>query len=188
MDLVSKVQYFVTVIIGDGSECKHTDAFICGAKLCISPAMLFLQSKSKRKKCIGKNNVLKQQEISRRCFNAKKTCFYIILEMNRFSLLNGQRCWQKWLTSLKRSHFLYIFSWKKDNNNNNKKTGVYEFTFRNGKYWITKNQYVPIRTQTDRNKTDISGRNTLSQLHWLYHSCKHTVQTGLNCKHMMGWI
>lgn len=27
------------------------------------------------------------------------------------------------------------------------------------------NRYVPIRTQTERNKTGISGRNTLSQLH-----------------------
>lgn len=51
MDLVSKEQYFVTVIIGDASECKHTDAFICGVKFSISGYELrFLQSQNKKKK------------------------------------------------------------------------------------------------------------------------------------------
>lgn len=49
MDLVSKEQYFVTVIIGDASECKHTDAFICGVKFSIYE-LRFLQSQNKKKK------------------------------------------------------------------------------------------------------------------------------------------
>lgn len=45
-----------------------------------------------------------------------------------------------------------------------------------------------IRTQTERNKTDISGRNTLPQLHWLYHSVNTQYRQDLIANTWWVWI
>lgn len=115
MDLVSKEQYFVTVIIGDASECKHTDAFICGVKFSISGYELrFLQSQNKKKKKIHRTRAMSwnHRKYVREVLwcQEKHHCFYIILDMNRFSLLNEQCCWQRWaLTSHRETKPLSVY-------------------------------------------------------------------------------
>lgn len=49
-------------------------------------------------------------------------------------------------------------------------------------------QQVPTWTQAERNKTDISVRNTLSQLHWLHHSVNTQYRQALIANIWWVWI
>lgn len=61
------------------------------------------------------------------------------------------------------------------------------FTFVNEKHW-EKNKQVPTWTQAERNKTNISVRNTLSQLHWLHHSVNTQHRQALIANIWWVWI
>lgn len=98
---------------------------------------------------------------------------YIPLNMNRFPC-----CWHRseLMSHSEMKHSLSLFDPGKMRTI--KKKGVYteadtsqemhlHLEMRNTGKQI---QQVPTWTQAERNKTDISVRNTLSQLHWLHHS------------------
>lgn len=106
---------------------------------------------------------------------------------------------EHWCPIEKQSQFLYIFARIKDNNNKNdiqdkiKHIGVYTDadTYQEMHLHLkmgNKNQYMPITTQTERNKTDISSRNTLSQLHWLHHSLNTQYRQDLIANIWWVWI
>lgn len=50
------------------------------------------------------------------------------------------------------------------------------------------NQQVPTLTQAERKKTDVSVRNTLSQLHWLHHSVNTLYRRALIANTWLVWI
>lgn len=49
-------------------------------------------------------------------------------------------------------------------------------------------QYMNIRSPSERGKTDILGRNTLSQLHWLHHSVNTQYRQDLIANIWWVWI
>lgn len=122
-------------------------------------------------------------------------------EQTVFSL-NDQRRWHRSeLTSHSENEPLFFCIWSRKNKKDKKKKKVKKrsvyrgryksrdaFTFGNEKHWGKKIQQVPTWTQAGRNKTDISVRNTLSQLHWLHRSVNTQYRQALIANIWWVWI
>lgn len=126
----------------------------------------------------------------------------LALDTNRlFSLLmiNAADIDLSWRLTLKTSPCFFAFDpgkTRKIKKKKVKKRSVYRgryksrdaFTFGNEKHWEKKIQQVPTWTQAGRNKTDISVRNTLSQLHWLHRSVNTQYRQALIANIWWVWI
>lgn len=118
-----------------------------------------------------------------------------LMEYEHIFPLNKQRCWHRSeLTSRSEMvSLLFAFDpWKM----RMIKKGVYTEADKNQEMHLhlemrntgKQIQQVPTWTQAERNKTDISVRNTLSQLHWLHYSINTQNRQALIANIWWVWI
>lgn len=109
--------------------------------------------------------------------------------------LNEQNCWRRFelMSHSEMEPLLFVFDPGK---RRTIKKGVYTEADTNQEMHLhlemrntgKQIQQVPTWTQAERNKTDISVRNTLSQLHWLHHSVNTQYRQALIANIWWVWI